>query len=110
MAHATTDRADLAGLPAWVWASGEESSDPLVHHEGTTVRVDELGGTGHLDRMEQDCADVAALGCTVWRYGMPWQRTEVEPGDDTRATVRQEGVDASGYDGEHAQHGQKVGR
>jgi hypothetical protein len=68
-----------------VWASGEESSDPLVHHEGpdgalVTTRVDELGGSGHLDRMAADCADVAAAGAAVLRYGMPWQRTEVEPG------------------------------
>ncbi len=74
-----------ASFPEWVWASGEESSDPLVRHvdsDGVTIltRVDELGGCGHLDRMEGDCADVAAAGAGVLRYGMPWQRTEVEPG------------------------------
>ncbi len=72
-------------FPEWVWASGEEGSDPLVHHDDpegrpVTTRVDELGGSGHLDRMEADCADVAGAGATVLRYGMPWQRTEVEPG------------------------------
>lgn len=76
---------DASAFPDWVWASGEECSDPLVHVEEadgsrTTSRVDELGGCGHLDRMEDDCADVAALGATVLRYGMPWQRTEVAPG------------------------------
>jgi len=74
-----------AGFPDWVWAVGEESSDPLVHVDGAdgvrvTTRVDELGGCGHLDRMDDDCVDVASLGATVLRYGMPWQRTEVERG------------------------------
>lgn len=68
-----------------MWASGEEASDPLVHVEAAdgslvTSRVDELGGCGHLMRMEQDLCDVAALGATTIRYGMPWQRTEVAPG------------------------------
>lgn len=74
-----------SGFPDWVWAVGEEASDPLVHFtdgDGVrrTTRVDELGGCGHLQRMEQDCADVALIGAGVLRYGMPWQRTEVEPG------------------------------
>jgi hypothetical protein len=82
---AQPDRSGVADFPDWVWASGEEASDPLVHHPGPdgelrTTRVDELGRCGHYDRMEQDCADVAAAGATVLRYGMPWQRTEVEPG------------------------------
>ncbi len=80
---------DAGAFPDWVWASGEESSDPLVHHPvrpddptspTVTTRVDELGGSGHLERMEADCADVAAAGATVIRYGIPWQRTEVSPG------------------------------
>ncbi len=73
-------------FPDWVWASGEESSDPLVHHPDPdgggmlTTRVDQLGGSGHLERMDADCRDVAAAGATVLRYGMPWARTEVSPG------------------------------
>ncbi len=50
-------------------------ASPLV-----TTRVDELGGCGHLQYMESDCVDVAAAGASTIRYGMPWQRTEVEPG------------------------------
>ena len=45
------------------------------------VRVDELGASGHLDRLDGDLADVASLGVDVWRYGMPWRLTEREPGD-----------------------------
>jgi len=76
---------DSPEFPGWVWASGEEASDPLVHVEQrdgsrATVRVDELGGCGHLDHMVDDLASVADLGATVMRYGMPWQRTEAEPG------------------------------
>ena len=67
-------------FPDFAVASGEEASDPLVLHEGRVVRVDQLGASGHLDRLDDDLADVAALGVTVWRYGMPWARTEVEPG------------------------------
>ncbi len=67
-------------FPDFAVASGEEASDPLVLHEGRVVRVDQLGASGHLDRLDDDLADVAGLGVTVWRYGMPWARTEVEPG------------------------------
>lgn len=67
-------------FPDFAVACGEEASDPLVLHDGRVVRVDELGASGHLDRLDGDLADVAGLGVRVWRYGMPWARTEVEPG------------------------------
>lgn len=67
-------------FPDFAWSVGEEGSDPLVVHEGRTVRVDELAASGHLDRLEADLADVADLGVGVWRYGMPWRLTEPEPG------------------------------
>lgn len=67
-------------FPDFAWASGEECSTPLVKHRGRTVRVDELASTGHLDRLDRDLADAKALGISVWRYGMPWHRSEVAPG------------------------------
>mgnify|MGYP001180658502 FL=1 len=67
-------------FPDFAVAAGEEASDPLVLHEGRIVRIDQLGASGHLDRLDADLADVAALGVRVWRYGMPWARTEVAPG------------------------------
>lgn len=67
-------------FPNFAVASGEEGSDPLVTHNGETVRVDELAASGHLDRMDDDLAAVAGLGVGVWRYGMPWRVTEPEPG------------------------------
>jgi hypothetical protein len=67
-------------FPAFAVAVGEEGSDPWVHHDGRLVRVDEYACSGHLDRMDADLADVAALGVRVFRYGMPWRLTEPEPG------------------------------
>jgi beta-glucosidase len=74
----TSERA--SGFPAFAVACGEEGSDPLVRHEGQVVRVDELAASGHLERLDGDLAEVAALGVRVWRYGMPWRLTEPEPG------------------------------
>ncbi|MGV3758067.1 MAG: family 1 glycosylhydrolase [Actinomycetota bacterium] len=67
-------------FPGFAVACGEEASDPWVWHDGGLVRVDELAASGHLDRQDEDLADVAALGVRVWRYGMPWRLTEPEPG------------------------------
>ncbi len=67
-------------FPNFAVASGEEGSDPLVTHNGETVRVDELAASSHLDRMDDDLAAVAGLGVRVWRYGMHWRVTEPEPG------------------------------
>lgn len=64
----------------FLWMTGEESSDPLVAFEGLTVRVDEMASTGHLDRVEDDLADVAALGIRYVRYGINWRRAEPEEG------------------------------
>jgi hypothetical protein len=68
-------------FPDLVVAVGEEGSDPIVTHEGRDHRVDEFAASGHLDRMESDLADVAALGVSVMRYGMPWRLTEPAPGE-----------------------------
>jgi len=67
-------------FPAFAVSCGEEGSDPLVLHEGRTIRVDEYAASGHLEQLDQDLADVAALGIEVWRYGMPWRLAEPSPG------------------------------
>lgn len=67
-------------FPAFAVSSGEEGSDPIVLHDGELVRVDEYAMSGHYDRIDGDLADVASLGITVWRYGMPWRLAEPEPG------------------------------
>jgi hypothetical protein len=68
-------------FPEFAVACGEEASDPLVTHGGATVRVDQLGASDHLAHLDEDLAAVAGLGVRIWRYGMPWQRTEVAPGE-----------------------------
>ena len=70
-----------AAFPDFVWASGEECSDPLVLHAGRVIRVDELESTGHLASRATDLAQAASLGIGAWRYGMPWHRTETAPGE-----------------------------
>lgn len=70
----------MTDFPAFAVASGEEASDPWVFHDGGLVRVDELAHSRHLDLQDADLADVAGLGVSVWRYGMPWRLTEPEPG------------------------------
>jgi len=67
-------------FPDFAVACGEEGSDPLVTHNGETVRVDEYAASDHLAHMDDDLAAVAALGVRVWRYGMPWRLAEPEPG------------------------------
>ncbi len=64
-----------APLPFY-WMVGEESSDPVVNYQGRRVRVDQMETTGHLARMEQDLADIAALGATHVRYGVNWRRVQ----------------------------------
>ncbi len=66
-------------FPSFAVACGEEGSDPLVLHEGRVVRVDQFAASGHLDRLDEDLADVARMGIEVWRYGMPWRVAEPEP-------------------------------
>src|SRR5688572_25813123 len=76
---AVTERED--GFPDFVWAVGEEGSDPLVEGAGgAPYRHDQFASSRHYENLERDVADVAALGVRVFRYGMPWRRTELAPG------------------------------
>lgn len=63
-------------FPEFVISSGEEGSDPWVPIDGVPTRVDEFSLSGHLERMDEDLRDVAALGIKYWRYGMPWRLSE----------------------------------
>jgi beta-glucosidase len=67
-------------FPSFAVACGEEGSDPLVLHEGRTVRVDQYAHSSHLENLDRDLGDVAGLGVRVWRYGMPWRLAEPAPG------------------------------
>jgi beta-glucosidase len=76
---------DQAASPEWstddfVWAIGEEGSDPVVMSDGVAVRQDQFAQSGHIQHRFRDLADIASLGATHVRYGVPWRLTEVEPG------------------------------
>ena len=62
--------------PPFYWMVGEESSDPLVTFEGRRVRIDQMSSTGHLDRVEDDLADVRSVGASHVRYGINWRRVQ----------------------------------
>ncbi len=70
----------MSNFPDFVWALGEESSDPIVISGGSTVRVDELTASNHLAQQNHDLSDVRKLGVTYYRYGMPWRLSEPSPG------------------------------
>jgi beta-glucosidase len=82
-------------FPSFAVACGEEGSDPLVLHEGRTVRVDQYTASSHLEHLDRDLGDVANLGIRVWRYGMPWRLAEPAPGvyDWTLWDRRRHGLD-----------------
>ena len=65
----------MAEFPFY-WMVGEESSDPVVDFEGRRVRVDQMASTGHLDRIEDDLADIRSLRATHVRYGVNWRRAQ----------------------------------
>lgn len=70
----------VTSFPAFAWATGEETADPKILHQGAELRIDQLERSGHLERLDDDLADVASLGIRVWRYGMPWRCAEPRPG------------------------------
>ena len=73
----TTDR---DGFPDFVWAVGEEGSDPVVVSNGAPHRHDQFAQSGHYDHLTTDLRTIAGLGVRVVRYGMPWRLSEPEPG------------------------------
>jgi beta-glucosidase len=71
----------MGAFPDFAWAVGEEGSDPSVEgKDGNPFRHDQFAASGHYDAIERDVADVASLGIRIYRYGMPWRRTELAPG------------------------------
>lgn len=74
MGDATADDTEF------VWAVGEESSDPIVAFNGRRIRVDQMEKSQHLARIESDLEDIAGLGIRHIRYGINWRRAEPEEG------------------------------
>jgi len=65
----------------FLFATGIENSYPTVQRpDGTTHRVDEMEKTGHYERWKEDFALVDELGVEYLRYGPPYYKTHVGPG------------------------------
>lgn len=69
-----------SNFPDFAVSCGEEGSDPLIHYEGSEIRVDQFRSSRHFENRDADLADVANLGIRVWRYGMPWRLSEPSEG------------------------------
>ena len=70
----------IGAFTDFAWAVGEEGSDPVVSLDGAPHRHDQFAQSDHYERLEDDLGAVASLGVKIVRYGMPWRRTEPEPG------------------------------
>ena len=84
----------------FAFATGIEASCPnVLLADGRTVRVDEYEKTGHYDRWRDDFALVKELDLDVLRYGPPYHRTHLGPGqydwcfaDETFAELKRLGI------------------
>ncbi|MBJ6109057.1 glycoside hydrolase family 1 protein [Hymenobacter sp. BT523] len=67
------------GLPNnFMFATGIECSNPTIDHGRT--RRDLLAECGHYERWREDLALVKDLGLKVLRYGLPYHKTHLGPG------------------------------
>jgi beta-glucosidase/6-phospho-beta-glucosidase/beta-galactosidase len=67
--------------PQFLFATGIEGSYPtILLPDGTKKRVDEFEACGHYARWEEDFALVKELGIQHLRYGSPYYRTHIGPG------------------------------
>ncbi len=79
-----------------MFATGIENSYPLIRTpDGGSKRVDEMDKTGHYRRWQEDLGLVRELGIDVLRYGPPYYRAHLGPGqydwsfaDDAFAEIR----------------------
>ena len=76
-----------------MFTTGIENSYPTIQlPDGKTKRVDEMEKTGHYERWETDFLLLQELGIEFLRYGPPYYKTHIAPGqfdwDFTDATFR----------------------
>ena len=76
-----------------MFTTGIENSYPTIQlPDGKTKRVDEMEKTGHYERWETDFLLLQELGIEFLRYGPPYHKTHIAPGqfdwDFTDATFR----------------------
>lgn len=66
---------------SFIFATGIENSSPTITGPGgKTVRIDEMDLSGHYHRWREDFQRVRELGIRCLRYGPPYYRTHVGPG------------------------------
>lgn len=78
------DGSDGSGLPTgsprnFMFATGIECSYPKIDHG--RIRRDELEECGHYEHWKEDLHLVKDLGLKVLRYGLPYYRMHLGPGD-----------------------------
>ena len=56
-------------VPAFMFATGVENSNPTIHNGRT--RVDEMDRCGHYQKWRVDFEKVEELGLCFLRYGIP---------------------------------------
>jgi beta-glucosidase/6-phospho-beta-glucosidase/beta-galactosidase len=65
----------------FMFATGIENSYPTVQlPDGSIFRMDEMEKTGHYDHWLKDFESVLSLGITHLRYGPPYYKTHLGPG------------------------------
>ena len=65
----------------FMFATGMENSYPtIILPDGKTKRVDEMEKTNHYERWKEDFQLVKELGIEFLRYGPPYYKTHLAPG------------------------------
>lgn len=85
---------------SFTFCTGIENSAPIVTgHDGKPFRVDQMLESGHYERWREDFRLVLELGLHCLRYGPPYYRTHLGPGqydwsfaDETLAELRRLGI------------------
>jgi beta-glucosidase len=85
---------------SFIFCTGIENSAPVIAGpDGKPCRVDEMAETGHYRRWREDFQLVHDLGLRCLRYGTPYYRTHIGPGqydwsfaDDTFNELRRLGI------------------
>jgi beta-glucosidase/6-phospho-beta-glucosidase/beta-galactosidase len=64
----------------FMFATGIENSYPTIEINGHKKRVDEMESCGHYERWKEDFQLVKDLGISFLRYGPPYYKTHIGPG------------------------------
>jgi beta-glucosidase/6-phospho-beta-glucosidase/beta-galactosidase len=64
----------------FIFATGIENSYPTIMSDGHNIRIDEMEKTGHYQHWKEDFGLVKELGIEFLRYGPPYYKTHLGPG------------------------------